>query len=71
MTLGDGMSSHESERVLVLLKELSMLKELDDTGSKPKSEPDAQRFQERHQEIVEEIKVLAQQKRDGAQESTA
>jgi hypothetical protein len=63
------MSSHESERVLVLLKELSMLKELDDAGSKSKSEPDAQRFQERHQEIVEEIKALAEQKRNGAQQS--
>lgn len=61
------MSSHESERVLVLLKELSMLKELDDAGSK--TEPDAQRFQGRHQEIVEEIKALAQEKKNGAQQS--
>lgn len=58
------MSSDESERVLVLLKELSLLKELDDAGSKSKSEPDAQ-----YQEIVDEIKALAEQKRNGAQQS--
>jgi hypothetical protein len=69
---GFGMSSHESERVLVLLKELSVLRELDDEGSKPEAEPNAQRFQERHQEIVEEIKALAQEKQEkknGAQQS--
>jgi hypothetical protein len=60
------MSSHESERVLVLLKELSMLKELDDAGLKTEAEPGSERFQGRHQEIVEEIKALAQEKKNGA-----
>jgi hypothetical protein len=63
------MSGHESERVLVLLKELSMLKELDDEGSKTGAEPDAQRFQGRPREIVEEIKALAQEKKNGVQQS--
>lgn len=63
------MSSHESERVLVLLRELSMWKELDEAGSKTKPEPDAQRFQDRHQEIVEEIKAMAEQKKTGSEEN--
>jgi hypothetical protein len=51
------MSSHESERVLVLLKELPMLKELDSEsadGSKTESEPDAQRLRQERMEINHE-----------------
>jgi hypothetical protein len=76
------MSSHESEQVLNLLKELSILKELDNHyESGPKTEPDcaAHRLrQQRHQEIGAEIKALAEQKeikalakKSGAQTSTS
>ena len=46
------MSSHESEQVLTLLKELSLLKELDsgyEAGNKTEAERDAHRVrQQRH-----------------------
>jgi hypothetical protein len=64
------MGSHESEQVLTLLKELSMLKELGsgyDTDPKNESEPDA--HQQRRQEIAEEIKALADQKKSHAEQT--
>lgn len=64
------MSSRESEQVLTLLKELVMLKEFDrgyDTDPKNKSERDA--HQQRHQEIAEEIKALADQKKNHAEQT--
>jgi hypothetical protein len=67
------MSSHESEQVLTLLKELSLLKELDsgyEAGPKTEAERDAHRLrQQRHQEIAEEIKALADQKKNDAEQS--
>ncbi len=61
------MSSHECEEVLTLLKELLLLKELDiqyAAGPKSESERDAHRLrQQRHQEITEAIKALAEQKK--------
>jgi hypothetical protein len=64
------MKSGESEQVLILLKELSLLKELDsgyEAGPKTESEGDAhRRRQQRHQEITEEIKALAAQKKNHA-----
>ena len=67
------MSSNESEQVLALLKELSLLKELDtryEAGLKTESEQDAHRLrQQRHQEIAEEIKALAAQKKNDAEQS--
>jgi hypothetical protein len=67
------MSSHESEQVLILLKELSLLKELDngyEVGPKTESERDAhQRRHQRHHEIAEEIKALAAQKKNDAEQS--
>lgn len=63
------MSGYESERVLTLLKVLSMLKELDsdyEGGTKAESERDAHRLrQQRHREIGEEIKALAELKKNG------
>jgi hypothetical protein len=67
------MSSHESEQVLTLLKELSLLKELDsgyEAGPKTEAERGAHRLrQQRHQEIAEEIKALADQKKNDAEQS--
>jgi hypothetical protein len=67
------MSSHESEQVLIFLKELSVLKELDseyEGGPKTESEQDTHRLrQQRHQEIADEIKALAEQKKNGAEQS--
>jgi hypothetical protein len=67
------MSSHESEQVLTFLKELSVLKELDseyEGGPKTESEQDTHRLrQQRHQEIADEIKALAEQKKNGAEQS--
>jgi hypothetical protein len=67
------MSGNESERVLNLLKVLSMLKELDsdyEVGTKVESERDAHRLrQQRHHEIGKEIRALAEQKKNGAQQS--
>jgi hypothetical protein len=58
------MGSDKSEQVLALLKELSVLKELDsksDGGSAADSERAAGRL--RQQEIGEEIKTLAEEKK--------
>ena len=67
------MSSHESEHVLSLLKVLSVLKELDsdyEGGPKTESERDAHGLrQQRHHEIGEEIKALAEQKKNDTEQS--
>jgi hypothetical protein len=59
--------------VLTLLKEISVLKELDsEYEAKPKTqlERDAHRqHQERHQGIAEEIKALAEEKKNDEQPS--
>jgi len=65
------MSSQESDQVLTLLKELSVMKELDtefERGLKTEPEREAHRLrQERHQEIAVEIKGIAKQKKNGAE----
>jgi hypothetical protein len=62
------MGGNESVQVLTLLKELSVLKELDseyETGSKTEPERETHRLrQQKHQEIAEEIKALAKQKKN-------
>jgi hypothetical protein len=67
------MGSQESEHVLTLLNELSMLKVLDtEYESGPKTEPERKahrRRRQRHQEITERIKSLAEGKKNGAEES--
>lgn len=67
------MSNEESEQVLALLKELSVLKKLDseyEDSPKTESERDAHRLrQQRHREITEEIKALAEQKNNGGEQS--
>ena len=69
------MSGSESEQVLILLKELSVLKQLDseyESGSKPESDKDAHRLrQRRHREIAEEIKTLADQKQNNSERSAS
>ena len=66
------MGSQESEEVLTLLKELLILKELDiqyEGGPKTESEQDAHRLREqRYGEICEEIKALAERKKNGAEQ---
>jgi hypothetical protein len=61
------VSSQQSEEVLFLLKELSMLKTLDteyERGCKSDEEEEAHRLrQQRHEEIGQEIKALAEQKK--------
>lgn len=70
---GNSMGSWESEQMLALLKELSMLKVLDtecQDGPKTHSEQDAHRLrQQRHQEITEAMKALAVQKQDEAEQN--
>jgi hypothetical protein len=65
------MSSSQSEQVLTLLKELSLLKKLDggyEAGSKTKNERTAHQVrQRRHREITEEIKALTEQKKNDEQ----
>ena len=67
------MSSDKSVQVLTLLKEISVLKELDseyEAGPKTEVERDAHRErQQRHQGIAEEIKALAEEKRNDEQRS--
>jgi hypothetical protein len=67
------MGSDESVQVLTLLKEISVLKELDseyEAGLKTQFEQDAHRLrQQRHQEIGGEIKALADQKKNNEQSS--
>jgi hypothetical protein len=66
------MSSDKSVRVLTLLKEISVLKELDteyEAGPKTHVERDAHRQrQQRHEGIGEEIKALAEEKKNDRQE---
>jgi hypothetical protein len=63
--------SDHSVQVLTLLKEISVLKELDseyETGLKTQFEQDAHRQrQQRHRGIAEEIKALAEVKRNDKQ----
>jgi hypothetical protein len=67
------MSSDKSVQVLTLLKEISVLKELDseyEAGPKTQVERDAHRErQQRHQGIAEEIKALAEEKKNDEQQS--
>jgi hypothetical protein len=67
------MGSDKSVQVLTLLKEISVLKELDseyETGPKTQVEQNAhQQRQERHQGIAEEIKALAKEKKNDEQQS--
>jgi hypothetical protein len=67
------MGGDESVQVLTLLKEISVLKELDieyQAGPKTQFEQDAHRQrQQRHQEIGGEIKALAEQKKNNEQSS--
>jgi hypothetical protein len=59
------VGTDESEQVLALLKELSVLKERDsksDGDSATDSKRDARRL--RQQEIAEEIKALAEEKKE-------
>ena len=67
------MSSDKSVQVLTLLKEISVLKELDreyEAGPRNQVERDAHRErQQRHQGIAEEIKALAEEKKNDEQQS--
>jgi hypothetical protein len=67
------MSSDKSVQVLTLLKEISVLKELDseyEAGPKTQVEREAHRErQQRHQRIAEEIKALAEEKKNDEQQS--
>ena len=67
------MGSDESVQMLTLLKEISVLKELDseyEAGLKTQFEQDAHRQRhQRHQEIAEEIKALAERKKNDEQSS--
>jgi len=59
------MSSSESEQVLALLQELSVLKELDKACElAPQTESEQRLRQQRQQEIKEEIRALAEQKKN-------
>ena len=62
------MSSPESDQVLNLLKELSVLKEID-SEREGASKQGQRSHQERHQEIVAEIKALAEQKKNLGEQS--
>jgi len=67
------VSSQQSEEVLFLLKELSMLKTLDteyERGCKSDEEEETHRLrQQRHEEIGQEIKALAEQKKTNQNET--
>jgi hypothetical protein len=67
------MGSDKSVQVLTLLKEISVLKELDSeyqAGPKTQVEQNAhQQREERHQGIAEEIKALAKEKKNDEQQS--
>jgi hypothetical protein len=59
------MSSTESEQVLALLQELSVLKELDKASeTAPQTECEQRLRRQRQQEIKEEIRALAEQKKN-------
>jgi hypothetical protein len=65
------MGGHESEEVLTLLKELSVLKQLDseyEAAPKTETERENHRLREQRQkEIAEQIKALAEQKKNDAE----
>jgi hypothetical protein len=67
------MGSDESVQVLTLLKEISVLEQLDseyEAGLKTQFERDAHRQrQQRHRGIAEEIKALAEEKKNDEQQS--
>jgi hypothetical protein len=64
------MSSSESEQVLALLQELSVLKELDKAcESAPQTESEQRLRHQRQEEIMEEIKALAEQKKNARNHS--
>jgi hypothetical protein len=69
------VSSLKSEEMLALLKELSILKTLDseyDAGSNSETEQEANRLREqRHKEIGQEMKALAEQKKANPQDTVA
>jgi hypothetical protein len=62
------MSADTSEQVMALLQELSMLKEMDANpeAGRAGSEPDFQLRQQRKEKIKEQIKALAEQKKNDA-----
>jgi hypothetical protein len=66
------MGNDKSVQVLTLLKEMSVLKELDseyEAAPKTQVERDAHRQrQQRHQGIAEEIKALAEEKKNDEQQ---
>jgi|HubBroStandDraft_1064217.scaffolds.fasta_scaffold1396809_1 hypothetical protein len=55
----------ESEQVLALLQELSVLKELDACETATQTECEQRLRQQRKQEIKEAIRALAEQKKNG------
>lgn len=57
------MSSSESEQVLALLQELSVLKELDACETATQTESEQRLRQQRQHEITQEIRALAEQKK--------
>jgi len=60
------MATETSQQVMALLKELSMLKELDTTPESEATESEQNEHalrQQRKEEIVQEIKALAEQKK--------
>ena len=67
------MGSDKSVQVLTLLKEISVLRELDseyEAGPKTQVERHAHRQREqRHRGITEEIKALAEEKKNDEQQS--
>jgi hypothetical protein len=59
------MSTPESEQVLTLLKELSVMKEVEkDTELRPAANSERDAHQVRKQEIAEEIQSLAERKKN-------
>lgn len=69
------MSSQQSEAMLFLLKELSILKTLDteyEGGRNSDGEQEAHRLRkQRHEEIGQEIKALAEQKKTAERSTPA
>jgi hypothetical protein len=71
--LGGAMDSDTSEKVMTLLKELAVLKEQNKEyeANTSKAEQEAHRLrQQRHEEITEEIKSLAEQKKTSEQSAS-
>jgi hypothetical protein len=61
------MGSEASEQMMALLGELAALKELKRENEADSSQPeqDSHRLEERHAAITQDIKELAEQKKDG------